>query len=70
MLVLISYTVHEQDTVVARHKSTNYMCYCSHVIYTTRNAICAYIALVLPVSIPWNFLNTATNTHWQMSSLD
>ena len=44
-----SRTVHEQDSVVARHETKNCMC---------ANVILAYIALVLLASISQNFRAT------------
>ena len=42
------HTVHEQDSVMTRHKRKNYTC---------ANVICAYIALMLLASISQNFLS-------------
>ena len=44
-------TVHEQDSVVARHKRTNYMHTIACVLYIACNVIHAYIAHVLLISV-------------------
>ena len=63
-------TVHEQDSVVVRHKRTNYTHAIAHMLYTASNMIHTYIAYVLLASISLNFLSGSTYTHVQMLSKD
>ena len=61
----ISCTVHEQESVVVRHKRTNYMCSIAGG-YTALNVIGVYIADVQLASILLNFLSNSTSTLVQL----
>ena len=56
----ILYTVHEQDSMVMRHKKT--------MPYTAHNVICVYIVSMLFTSILQNFSSDSSRTRVQMSS--
>ena len=59
-------TVHEQDSVVARHKRTNFI----YAIYTAYNMICACIAHMQLLGYSWDFSSNSASTHMQISSVN
>ena len=65
-------TVDEQDSVVARHKRTNYMQAIACVLYsyTACNIIRAYFTHMQLTNISQNFLSDSTSTRNQISSLN
>ena len=58
-------TVHEQESVVVRHKRINYMCSIPGG-YTAHTVIGVYIAHVQLASILLNFLSNSTSTLVQL----